>query len=193
MSDTADSADTKGLSVPWIEMRRNPDPVSAPLCVALTQVVVEWSKFEYGLVLDLTALRAYPNVRALAPDEPRAFKKVIEHWKQAIHTLFPTVELYKNIASEICSKGKMMSHHRHRIVHGIWLRCEETEKYEYEVLMTAGIDSVRKIENFYVDAEYLEAVATDLKALSDKTYEFAVNRMLHAQQGLLKVSPAQEP
>lgn len=106
MSDTPDTASGNSLSVPWIEMRRNPDPVSAPLCVALTQVVVEWSKFEYGLVRDLASLRAYPNVRALSPDEPRAFKKIIELWKNSIHTLFPTVDLYKILQAKFAQKEK---------------------------------------------------------------------------------------
>lgn len=59
--------------------------------------------------------------------------------------------------------------------------------------MSVGVDSVKKIENFFVDAEYLEAVATDIKTLSDKTYEFAVNRMFHAQEGLLELAASQEP
>ena len=192
MADTPSSEDTEGLSVPWITMQREPDPISPELSAALAEVVIEWSKFERGLQMDLTVLRRYPHIRGLAPEEPRSFNKVIELWRNSIRTLYPTVKLYNNLASDICSKGKMMSRHRNRVIHGIWLRCEPDEPYEYHVLATTGIDTVKTLESFYVDAEYLSAISADVKTISDKLYEFAVNRMLHAQQGLLKevVSPA---
>lgn len=191
MSDISGSAGGNDLVVPWLEVHRDPDPVSTSLSVALTQVVIEWGKFEYGLECDLAALRRYPNVMALSTKEPQSFKALIELWKRSINELYPTIDLYKNIARDICSHGKLMSHHRNRIIHGIWLRRPEGEKYEYEILATTGVDRIKKAENFYVDADYLEAVSKDIKTLSDKTYEFAFNRVLHAKQGLLKAaSPA---
>ncbi|WP_156462903.1 hypothetical protein [Methylobacterium sp. Leaf93] len=192
MTSDPSAVATDGLSVPWITMQRDPDPISPELSSALAEVVIEWGKFERGLQMDLTVLRRYPHIKELTPEEPRSFNKVIELWRKSIRALYPTVVLYNNIASELCSKGKIMSQHRNRVIHGIWLRCDPEDTYEYHVLATTGIDTVKSADSFYVDPEYLKAISTDIKTISDKLYEFAVNRMLHAQQGLLKevASPA---
>lgn len=184
--------DAQGKSIPWFPLIGNDHPIAPDLASAIAGVVIEWSAFEGALRADLGELMQFAIVRGLADQYPRAFKKRIELWKRSVHTLFPNVPCYLEVADEICSKGKIVAHHRNRLIHGHWLP-PEGDGSEYRVMLVEGLDRIYRLDQLTADVGYVSAIRKDIKTLSDALVSFTTTRMLHGRLGLLRARPAPAP
>lgn len=168
----------------WLTMHSTAQDIPADIAFEVASILIEWSRFENGIVADTASLMRYPAVRALTEDAPRNFKNKIDLWKKSIITHFAGDAEYRAIATEICSAGKITARHRHRLVHGSWRPSEPGEEGVYQVSSFKGLDVVEEMEAFWVDLEYLVGVHKDIRAVTDAFFQFMTNRMMHAASGL---------
>jgi len=180
-------------TVPWLNLTTDPVAIPERLAHELAGVVIEWGRFEMTIWADTSTMMAYPNVRALADEAPRSFKQKINLWKRCIHTLYPTVSPYRKWATEICSKGKVIAQHRHRLIHGLWDVSPTTGGKVFRLVTYKGLDQIEAHEDLGFDVEYVAALHSDIQAVTSALVSLITNRMWHARLGLLKADPAPKP
>ncbi len=188
MTDETEKDDDK--FVPWFNLKSDPYTIPEEFAHELAAIVVQWGSFEMSLVSDTSTMMAYPNVRELAKEAPRSFTRKIELWKRCTNTLYPTVDLYRNSAKEICSKGKAISKHRNRLIHGTWNPLNESEPGDFRIVSYTGLEYVDEMTDLIVDLAYVKALHADICVLNDALYSLIANKMMHAHMGLLTAKPA---
>jgi hypothetical protein len=175
--------------IPWMHIHGENETVPDNFAKELAGIVVEWSRFENGIAMDTAQFMRIPNIRALTKDAPINFKKKIELWKACILTLYPEVKIYTSTAVEICSKGKIVAQHRHRLMHGHWFKAGD-QQAEYDIVSVRGLEKVEYFDAFTVDMAYMQGLHSDIRLITDRLFEFQANRMWHASLGMLKAQHA---
>ena len=89
-------------NIPYLKMHSEPAAIPVDLATELAAVVIEWGRFETGIITDTQEMMRYPNIQALESSPPRSFSKRIELWKHCIQALFD-IQFYRNVAAEFCS------------------------------------------------------------------------------------------
>ncbi|MEO9963324.1 MAG: hypothetical protein ABJ388_13085 [Alphaproteobacteria bacterium] len=183
----------KRNKVPWINVKGNVQEIPQEISHELAAIVIEWGRFEMMLVTDTSTMMAYPTARRLADKPPRTFNQRIELWKKCINALYPDIRIYRNWAREICSKGKIISRHRNRLIHGIWDVSNFEKMGLVRLVSYSGLAHVEEHEDLEFDVKYLAAVHNDIRAVVDALVSLVTNRMFHASKGLIKEIPVQAP
>ena len=168
-------------------MHSEPVSIDPEIANSMSSILVQWSKFEMGLVVDTMQLLRFPMAADLAEEAPRSFVKKIELWKKAVHVVFVNIDLYRHAASEICSAGKRVSRLRHHLVHGMWIPAEQSDGNGrlFKVFNLRGLHHLEQYDEVIVDGAYLQSVHDDCRTLADKLLEFSANRAMHGARGLL--------
>lgn len=180
-------------TVPWLNLTTERVAIPEKLAHELAGIVIEWGRFEMTIWADTSTMMAYPNVHALAKEAPRTFRQKIDLWKRCVHTLYPTVSLYRKWASEICSKGKVVAQQRNRLIHGLWDVSPSSDGSVFRLVTCRGLDRIEAHEDLGFDVKYVAALHTDIQAVTSALVSLITNRMWHAQLGSLKACHAPKP
>lgn len=182
MNETDPAVRMHQLMVPYLDVRTKPQEIAPELAYEVAAIVIEWGSFENAIDIDIQQLRNWPIVRRLSEVPPQGIKKKLDLWKKSIYTLFSTVPFYKNTAREICSKGKLVSQQRHRLIHGLW---QPDQERPGEFRVVSGFDPRQQYGYFQANLQNVRAVHQDIKTMNEAVWSFLVSRMSHAAEGRL--------
>lgn len=187
MSDN--TASTENSQIPVWTLRGKPVPIPEGFEKSIASIVVEWSRFEMGIVADTSSMMQFRIVQELATEAPRAFTKKIALWKKAVDTLFRDVPIYRNMAAQIKTKGVAVSKMRNHIIHGTWNIVGPDENGAWSVSNLRALQFVEYHETVKVDQAKLDYVLAEITDLSNAIYSFQVTKMLHRHLGMMKAVP----
>ena len=170
------------------------DPLPMPLemFTVIGEIVILWSRIETSIDTDLETMKQWPVVAQMVPNGVRGFSKKLEHWRRAVKTLYPKVEVYQGHAAEFERAAKMVAKLRNHLIHGTW-SMEATECGGFVVTNVRRDKGGDKFEQFEITMEVLLALLDDMRSLDNYIVGFIGSRMLHAHLGLLKADHEPSP
>lgn len=170
----------------FLKVTAKPYSIPDDLARELAAIIIEWGGLENAITVDLEQLRMWEIVRKLTDVLPGGFGAKLKLWRRSIAALYPTINLYNDVADGVVAAAKTVGIHRHRIIHGLW-RPDETNPSEFYVL--TAIDRRKDPAYFKADVKFLTALHEDIRKICAQVWSLNLTRQTHAVRGLLQRQP----